>query len=180
MAKKMKIVGGEVLYASHQLDGTYFENALILLVANNSDGVFGVILNRPSRMPLTEIFNRSFDLPIRDRLIYAGGPMDDDMLLTLKIHDGSDTNGGIALSDSVEYGGQWDSVETILQSDDRKVRTFLGYAGWREGQLDGEIEEGSWTIYRGINTEKLLTDWHEVLFEKRRDIASYLKESSGS
>lgn len=178
MSIKQNIKGGEVLFASHTLAGTYFEDALILLVANNRDGVFGVILNRPSRMPLTEVFNKTFDIPVTDRIFYAGGPMDDDMLLTLKIHDGSEVSDGIALSETVEYGGIWDSVETILQSDEAKVRTFLGYAGWREGQLDGEISEGSWTIYRGINTEKLLLDWQWNFLEKRRDIIAYLEEKS--
>ncbi len=177
MINNTKIKGGEILYASHTLDGTYFENALILLVDNNQDGVFGVILNRPSRMPLNEIFNVTFNIPINDHLIYSGGPMDDDMLLTLRIHDGSGSIGGIALSDTVEYGGQWESMETILMSDDRKVRMFLGYAGWKERQLDGEIAEGSWTIYRGIDTKQVLDDWYNPLFEKRRDIVNYLESN---
>ncbi len=171
-----KIKGGEILYASHTLDGTYFENALILLVDNNSDGVFGVILNRPSRMPLKEIFNVSFDVPITDHIIYPGGPMDDDMLLTIRIHHGTDSIGGIALTETVEYGGKWGSIERILMSDDQKVRMFLGYAGWTERQLQGEITEGSWTIYRGIDTERLLSDWYTPLFEKRRAIVAYLEK----
>jgi len=147
-------------------------------VDNNKDGVFGVILNRPSRMPLNEIFNVTFDVPITDHMIYSGGPMDDDMLLTLRIHDDADLIGGIALSDTVEYGGQWESIETILMSDDRKVRMFLGYAGWKEDQLHGEIAEGSWTIYRGIDTQTVLEEWYTPLFEKRRDIIKYLEERS--
>lgn len=176
MGYSNRIKGGELLYASHTLDGTYFENALILLVANNRDGVFGVILNRPSRMPLKEMFNIDFDLPITERLIYTGGPVDEDMLLTIRIHDNSDTIGGIALSESVEYGGHWDSIKSILMSSEQEVRIFLGYAGWQEAQLDREISEGSWSLYRGINTQELLMDWYSSPYEKRRDIVKYLEE----
>ncbi len=153
MIRTNAITGGEILYASHTLNGTYFENALILIVDKNSDGVFGVILNRPSRMPLNELFNVTFDVPITDHIVYSGGPMDDDMLLTLRIHDIDDTLGGIPLSDRVEYGGQWESIETILMSDDLCVRIFLGYAGWKERQLNSEINEGNRTLYRQLNTQ---------------------------
>ncbi len=174
MNSSNRIKGGELLYASHTLNGTYFENALILLVANNKDGVFGVILNRPSRMPLKEIFNITFDVPITDHLIYSGGPMDEDMLSTIRVHNSSTLNGGIALSNRVEYGGQWSKMEDMLMSDDRSVRMFLGYAGWREQQLSDEISEGSWTLHRGADVEKVLNDWHTPLFQKRRDIEGYL------
>ncbi len=179
MLQENRIKGGEILFASHTLEGTYFENALILLIDNNRDGVFGVILNRPSHMPLSETFNYSFDLPITSRMLYIGGPVDEEMLLTLSlIDDPSESKGGMFVSDGVELGGTWENMEEIIMSDEKSVHIFLGYTGWSEKQLQEELAEGSWKLYKGFDTRKVLQDWCEPLALKRRDIEAYLEKGS--
>lgn len=177
MSKRDRIRGGEILYASHNLINSYFENALILITENNADGVFGVILNRPSRMPLREVFNISLDVPIEKRLFYSGGPVDEDMLVVLRLteSDSEDRKGKKILKD-VELGGAWGSIENLVMTSEEEVRLFLGYAGWQEDQLWDELERERWLIYRGICSKEILTDWIEPAFEKRRDILKYLEE----
>jgi putative transcriptional regulator len=51
-----------------------------------------------------------------------------------------------------------------------RVRIFAGYAGWGEGQLDAEIEEGDW-IAHAPQPEDVFTEepdglWSEVLTRK--------------
>ncbi len=172
-----KIQAGDVLFASHLLEGTDFQDTIILIVDNNEDGVFGLIINRASHMPLSEIFNISLPVSVTTRLVYMGGPVDEDMLLTIVIHpEEQAVRDGKTLSPTVEYGGKWENLQEIVESDDKSVRTFLGYTGWKERQLHGEINEGSWTVYRDIDTEQLLTDWYEPLTIKRREMLAYLDE----
>ncbi len=174
-----RITGGDILFASHTLAGTFFEDTLILIVENNEDGIFGLILNRPSRMPVSEVFNVELNTHITERVMYIGGPMDDDMLLTISIHDSPEQfRDGKALSETVEYGSRWENIEKIIESNEKTVRTFLGYTGWKESQLRDEIKEGSWTLYRGIETKKVLEDWYEPQFVKRRYIEGYLDSLS--
>ncbi len=172
-----KIKAGDILFASHLLEGTDFQDVIVLIVDNNEDGIFGLILNRPSHMPISEIFNIKLPVEVKHRLVYMGGPVDEDMLLTIIIHPEEQTvRGGKRLSPTVEYGGKWESIQEIVESDDKSVRTFLGYTGWKERQLAGEINEGSWTLYHDIDTEQILTDWYEPLTVKRREILAYLDE----
>jgi putative transcriptional regulator len=52
----------------------------------------------------------------------------------------------------------------------RRARVYAGYAGWGPGQLDGELEDGSW-IVEPARPEDVFTDdpeslWSEVLRRK--------------
>ncbi len=175
------IKGGEILFASPSLEGTYFENAIILIIDKNVDGLFGVILNRASNMPVSEIFSIKLDIPITSRLIYIGGPVDDDMLLTLTIHDNdSQWRDGTLVSEQVELGGQWKDIDEIMMTDSKNVYLYLGYSGWQEDQLLEELDEGSWTLYHGINTREILKDWYNPIAIERQEIDNYLKEKCKS
>lgn len=176
-----KINGGDVLFATLKLESSYFERALILIVDNNRDGIFGVILNRPSHMPLSELFTVDSDLSSVKRTIFSGGPMDEDMVLTLKIHKNAQTfTDGLAVSDLVEYGSHWHSIDDLLTSQEDEVYIYLGYAGWREQQLADEIKEGSWFLFRNINTKELLQEWFTPPFTEHKDILEYLKKKDAS
>lgn len=167
--------GGDVLYATVALDGSYFENALILIVDNNKDGLFGLILNRPSHMPIKELFNGIHGAPGDHRTIYSGGPVDEDMVLTLRIGinrpSGSDSK---LIGDSIEYGTHWHSVDDLLTTTEEDVQIYLGYVGWRERQLDDEIREESWTLYKGIDSLQLLRSLDSTQLMERAEILSLL------
>ena len=48
-----------------------------------------------------------------------------------------------------------------------EVRVFAGYAGWDEGQLSGEIEEGAWFVVDARAGDSFTARpeglWHDVL-----------------
>jgi putative transcriptional regulator len=31
-------------------------------------------------------------------------------------------------------------------ASDQQIKLFIGYCGWDEGELEAELEEGSWTV----------------------------------
>jgi len=60
-------------------------------------------------------------------------------------------------------GGAWEELEEILSQDPKNLRLFLGYSGWAQGQLEREIEEGAWEVYR-VDIVKLLMGPEEPWF----------------
>jgi putative transcriptional regulator len=75
-----------------------------------------------------------------------GGPVDREHLFVL--HKRSDLiDGGIQLTNGLYLGGNMEQViEAINTSaaNDQEIQLFIGYCGWDVGELQAEVEEGSW------------------------------------
>ena len=61
-------------------------------------------------------------------------------------------------------------IEPDALGDLRRARVYVGYAGWGPGQLDGELEEGSW-IVEPAKPDDVFTNapealWSDVLRRK--------------
>jgi putative transcriptional regulator len=53
----------------------------------------------------------------------------------------------VKVSDGIFWGGNFETVTALLKSksiDLNKIKFFIGYSGWGDGQLTGELEEKSW------------------------------------
>ena len=47
----------------------------------------------------------------------------------------------------VFWGGDFDAVVNLIKNEDidkNKIRFYIGYSGWGEGQLDIEMKEKTW------------------------------------
>ena len=158
IVEEPEIKVGDVLFASSELDGTLFENRLILIVnSNHEDGCFGFILNDPARLPLREVFSPLPSGCVKQfRQFYMGGPVDEDELFMLERVSSVDTMGGEKIAEGVCFGGHWSEVSDLVDADEGRVLLFLGYAGWSCGQLEEEVKEGSWSYYQGLRVYDLL------------------------
>jgi len=69
----------------------------------------------------------------------------------------------------VYLGGNVQTLERILEkpSSDESFRAFMGYSGWAPGQLENELEAGSWLTIPADPTLVFEKDpahiWAEVL-----------------
>lgn len=151
---------GAVLHASKLLEGSFFEDAVILVAVHDENGAFGVMLNRPSHMPIHEVFNPVPEVRVAAHPFYVGGPVDEEGLHLLHLHNQIDSRNGLEVYPGVELGGEWDSIDEILLSDPARTFLFLGYSGWNSGQLEDEIAEGSWSVYQP-NVRELLDQWEQ-------------------
>ncbi|MBD0293940.1 MAG: YqgE/AlgH family protein, partial [Flavisolibacter sp.] len=53
----------------------------------------------------------------------------------------------VEIMKGVFWGGDFDSVVTLVNSgkaDPEKIRFYIGYSGWSNGQLENELEEKTW------------------------------------
>ena len=148
----MTISAGIFLKSTVLQNGTIFEAVTIFIVEYNSTGAIGFVINRPYGRSLNELeeFRNSSSFQL-----YDGGPVDKEHLFLL--HRRPDLiNGSSKITDDVSWGGNMsDAIVAIngqiLTSDDLKI--FVGYCGWDAGDLEMEIDEGSWQIVSGIENE---------------------------
>lgn len=152
--------GGALLLAREALTDPNFSNAIVLLCQYGEDGAYGLVLNRPSHMPLGEIFEHppeGFGGPETPRRVYIGGPVQPTELQILQVLPPGEepVAQSLEVAENVHLGGAWAELGEILSRDPRRLRLFLGYSGWGKGQLEEEIEAGAWDVVR--------TDVHKLL-----------------
>jgi putative transcriptional regulator len=156
----MKTLQGHLLVASPHLTDTPFSKSVILLLEHNESGAMGVVLNRTMDRSLKQTVERLGGQPLRaDGPVSVGGPVGGP-LVALK-HQESGT--GIQLP-SHRFSKQDPKklLSSILKESKGAFRVFIGHAGWAEGQLERELEQGIWMTQRA--TAEHVFGHHEDLW----------------
>ena len=138
-----------VLVASPALKDPNFLGTVIYLLDHNDNGTLGFIVNRPLDLPLSELWE---DVPARlkhIRIAAFGGPVDRHKGLLL--HGSLDIPDAHRMAEGVAIGGNIPAlVERYAAGPDPSgPRLFLGHSGWTTGQLEAELDAGSWLIRPG-------------------------------
>ena len=78
--------------------------------------------------------------------VYYGGPVQMNTIHFL--HQCPDLiPESIKVNDGIFWGGNFETVTALIKAksiDLTKIKFFIGYSGWGDGQLNGELEEKSW------------------------------------
>ena len=131
---------GTLLVASPALKETPFHRAVVLVLQNNSQGTFGVTLNRPADEDMRSAWEQMTGIQAEDPILVQGGPINGPVFA---IHREPE------LADHEVAGGVFVCSETdkfleLSQQATSDYRIVFGVAGWQVGQLQQEIEMGYW------------------------------------
>lgn len=146
---------GMFLIATHDLKGSGFSESVVLLIQHDTDGTMGLVINQPTDIDLATIVPEVSD-NVFSRL-YLGGPVATyGIILLIKstdpLRDADHVFGNIYASGSREL-----LLELLDKAGaEKSIRLYAGHAGWFPGQLDYEIERGSW--YVAPATEAMIFD----------------------
>lgn len=147
-------LAGSFLIARPTLRDPSFARTVVLLLAHNEDGAFGLVVNRPTQPP-------GSPFPV-----FAGGPCPSPGLFML--HGQADwmadpeeeslpgTKREVAPGIWVGDAGCLDRAGQTSADEIPRYRVFNGYAGWGEGQLEHELAGGAWAVVPA--TSELLFD----------------------
>ena len=149
-------------------DPNFIRTVILLCTHRETEGSFGFVINSLFHKKLDELIPElmGFDLPV-----YKGGPVQLDTLHY--IHQYPDLLPDcLKITDDVYWGGDFERLKILIndgQIDADKIRFFIGYSGWEEGQLASEMEEKSWltvTANRTIVFDTALEDiWKASLIK---------------
>lgn len=169
MATHPVITSGKLLVAEPFMIDPYFRRAVVLLCEHNEEGSVGFILNKKTEMKVTDLIPT---FPEFDAEIFYGGPVQTDTLHY--VHNvGTMLEDSIKLTDGVYWGGDFESLQFLITSgliEPHNIRFFVGYSGWSAGQLDEEMETGSW-VTADMHANYLFKTkpdglWSEVMYNK--------------
>ena len=135
---------GDFLVAARHLDDPNFAKTVVLIVQHTSVGSLGVIVNRPTGIPVSEAIKALSEFADQDHKLYFGGPVSPQAMnyVTRRAPPGP----SMELATDVHLGGSRDDLRTLLREglSKRELRIFGGYAGWSPGQLRTEQARGDW------------------------------------
>jgi putative transcriptional regulator len=139
---------GQLLVATPALEDPYFRRAVVLVLEHGADGAIGVVLNQPSQAPLAEALP-SWQLAVSDPgVVFVGGPVQRTAALGLGWAPRGMPSGGLRVLDDCVGTLDLDSDPALLAL--AGARVFAGYAGWGGGQLEAEIDTGSWYVLEAL------------------------------
>lgn len=158
---------GQLLVASPRLLDPNFRRAVLFILDNDEDGSLGVVINRPSQLPLSVVLPAWAQAVTEPPMLFSGGPVAEEAALAVGLALGAGPQVGFKRLTGCYGLVDLDVVPESLVGDLSGVRVFSGYAGWGERQLEAEIAEGSWYVVEALPSD-LLSDeperlWREVL-----------------
>lgn len=161
---------GSFLIAGPGLQDPNFRRSVVLLCDHNDEGSLGLIVNRPLRTALSEVFA---ELVGEEQLgnVYSGGPVETQRVMALRRRGQGHESDHEVVEELKLVIAVNELVDELAErsASAHDVRFFVGYSGWGRGQLASELEEGAW-ITRPA-TSKLVFDvppgqiWSQALRE---------------
>ncbi|WP_331251021.1 YqgE/AlgH family protein [Nocardioides sambongensis] len=170
---------GMLLLASPELLDPNFADTVVLLLDVNAEGALGVVLNRPSVVPVGEVLGAWGEVVEDPEVLFQGGPVSTDGALAVAeaLGDGEGAAGFQRLWENVGLL-DLDTPTELVEGTVHRLRIFAGYAGWGAGQLEGEIAEGSWYVVPAVSDDVFSGDtrdlWRRVMRRQPGDLALHL------
>lgn len=139
---------GRLVVATPRLADPNFERTVVLVLDHDESGTLGVVLNRPSPVPVGDILPDWGDFAATPDVLFHGGPVATDSALAVAAIPPGQTGDPVGFRRLFDDTGivDLDTPTELLSDVIVRLRVFAGYAGWGDGQLVAEIDEGSWYV----------------------------------
>lgn len=151
------ILGGLEQSFGFGLRQQYFHKAVILLLEHDEHFTKGIIINRPAKLLLDDDWGVSFGGDVRS---VNDPPSEREYICLHSLTDERAKQWSLPVVGDVQWTTLDCAKELVRLGDASQsdFRIFVGYAGWSPGQLQGEVERGSWVT---LTADAKL--WNEVL-----------------
>lgn len=135
------------------------------MIEHERGASFGLVLNRPAELRLSDVFKSLESEWHGDpgATVAWGGPVEPNsgwMLLGGSPPLSFDEDQTSPVLDGVRFGGSIDVFRRVAEAPPPALRFFLGYSGWGPGQLEFEIAQGAWLSAEAVP---------EIIFEVPAD-----------
>jgi putative transcriptional regulator len=152
-------------------DIDYRQTVLLAAPAPNG-GHVGVIINRPTRRSLGSLFPEHEPSKKVIDPVYYGGPFSRGALVALVKTEETPGAGSVQLMKNLFLAFRANTIDRVIESTPNDARYYVGYVGWRPGELRREIDRGLWSVL-GADLDMVFRKdteglWEELLQQTRR------------
>ena len=145
-----------------------FWRTVVLVGEHTEEGALGIVLNRSSETLVEEALPELTLLADEMGEVHVGGPVQPSAIVVLADFAEPD-RADVARRGVGRLPPGRDRSGRARRARDERASTS-GYAGWGPGQLDGELEEGSWIVEPALPDDVFTDDpeglWSAVLRRK--------------
>lgn len=163
----MESMKGRLLISGGGLFDPNFRHTVVLIGEHDAAGAVGVVLNRPLEVSVADAVPALAELAGSGERLFQGGPVEPDQAVLLaELSDPA----GLDVPVFGAVGFLTGEVQSDVRPDVLRARIYLGHAGWGPGQLDAELEGGSWIVEPATAADVFTGDpealWRRVLERK--------------
>ena len=147
LADDAKRVTAIFLVARAELPDPRFKDSVVLVMNQMRPVPVGVIINKPTRITVSQLFPELPHLARLDDKVYFGGPVD-VQALSFIFRAAKPPDDVTEVLDGVYFSTNSELLRELLGRDKpvEGLRLFVGYASWAPGQLEGEVSNGDWNL----------------------------------
>lgn len=162
----MDSLQGKLIVSSPALIDPNFRKTVVLIAHHDEDGAMGLVLSRPSDVAALEAVPLLTGLPGASGPVFVGGPVQPEAFMVLAEFDDVEEAAAPIMGHLGFMPADAEPDELAI----RRLRLFAGYSGWSSGQLEAELDEGSWIVVDAIADDAFADDpdelWRSVLQRK--------------
>ncbi|HEY1287576.1 MAG TPA: YqgE/AlgH family protein [Burkholderiales bacterium] len=172
MARAQQLDDAMLLVAHPAFRDLEYRQTVLLAAPAPNGGHVGVILNRPTKRSLGSLFPEHEPSKKVIEPVYYGGPFSRGALVALVRTDHTPGGGSVLLMSNLYLAFRANTIDHVIETTPNDARYFVGYVGWRPGELKSEIDRGLWSVMNAevdtIFRKDTDTLWEELLQQSRR------------
>jgi len=167
-----------LLVATAQLNESSFRRTVILSLPINGDRHIGIIVNRPSRRTLAELFPEHGPSKQVTEPVFFGGPMSQRAIFALVRSAENPGRGALRITDGLFLAMTASTVDRIIEQTPQQARFYIGDVIWRPGELRDELGDGYWHVM-DVDPDLLFRKDTQALWDELSRLARALRADAG-
>lgn len=135
-----------ILVAKRQLNDPFYKSTVLVVRPMGGDQHVGLIVNRPTKMTLGQLFpDHKPSQKVADP-VFLGGPSSASVIFALVHRTSSPGGKSLRLLPNLYIAFESATVDHIIENDPAHARFVAGLVTWQPGELRDEIRRGAWYV----------------------------------
>lgn len=137
---------GLFLVAKPSLLDPNFRRTVVLVTQAPDASTVGVIINRPTRLKLSQFLTDEFPTENYRDPLFFGGPVMREAIVALLRSGTAPAAAAFHVLKNVYLTMHADNIQKLLADPARQYRLYAGFAGWAPRQLESELSREDWYV----------------------------------
>jgi putative transcriptional regulator len=141
LARSQDVGSTTFVVALKPLDNSAWKGT-VMVAFPYGGGHVGLIINRPTKTRMGQVFP-DFPPALKvEQPIYVGGPMAQRVVLALTRAAADPGGNSLQVLPGVWLLKHTSVIDALMEKDPNALRYFMGYVWWNEGELSAEVSKG--------------------------------------